>query len=327
MRALRYGPQRYIAKYLHANEEGASTITALIVLGLAAVLLASLLWRQQFQIRQIENARDRAQAQWLERGVVDFARLVLREDLRASNVDHLGESWALPLADSRVADFVKNADIPDDIAQLSLRGQLWDAQSRLNLTNLWDTNRAASNRAWIEAYARLLERLGLDRNLANLTVQAVLQNGTPINSIDSLRALSFYTPAMIERLRPYIIVLPKMTPINLNTVSAEVLAAVYPGIGVAQAERWVLERGQRPPKTIAEAKTVWDQLGLGSQINFDGGLADTKSEYWLARSEIAMERGIFVNTALIWRSPAPITGSGGNLTKVIWNTPEKWLPQ
>jgi hypothetical protein len=73
-------------RQIKGHEEGASTITALIVLGVAAVLLSSLLWRQQFQVRQIENARDRAQAQWLERGVVDFARLVLREDLRASFV-------------------------------------------------------------------------------------------------------------------------------------------------------------------------------------------------------------------------------------------------
>jgi general secretion pathway protein K len=314
-------------RQIMGHEEGASTITALIVLGVAAVLLSSLLWRQQFQVRQIENARDRAQAQWLERGVVDFARLVLREDLRASNVDHLGESWALPLADSRVADFLKNAEIPDTIAQVNLQGQLIDAQSRLNLTNIWDANRQTINRNWVEAYARLLERLSLDRNLANLTAQAALQNGVLINSLESLRSLSFYTPAMIERLRPYVIVLPKATPINLNTASAEVLAAVFSGIGAAQAERWVLERGQRPPKNIAEAKTLWDQLGLGSQISFDGGLADTKSDYWLARSEITMERGIFVNTALIWRSATPVAGMGGNLTKVIWNTPEKWLPQ
>ncbi len=309
------------------SEAGASTITALIVLGLAAVLLSSLLWRQQFQVRQIENARDRTQALWLERGVVDFARLVLREDLRISNHDHLGESWALPLADSRVADFLKNAEIPDEIATVNLQGQLIDAQSRLNLTNLWDANLKNMNRNWVESYARLLERLSLDRNLANLTAQAVLQSANPLVTIDGLRAYPFYTPAMIERLRPYVVVLPKATPVNLNTAGAEVLEAVIAGVGFAQAERWVRERSTAPPKNLAEAKNLWNQLGLGNQINFDGGLMDTKSEYWIARSEITMPRGIFVNNALIWRSSAPIVGSGGNFTKVIWNTSEKWLPQ
>jgi general secretion pathway protein K len=309
------------------NEAGASTITALIVLGLAAVLLSSLLWRQQFQVRQVENARDRVQALWLERGVVDFARLVLREDVRISNHDHLGESWALPLADSRVADFLKNAEIPDEIANVNLQGQLIDAQSRFNLTNLWDANLKNINRNWVESYARLLERLSLDRNIANLTAQAVQQSGNPPVTLDALRSYPFYTSAMIERLRPYVVVLPKSTPINLNTASAEVLEAVIAGIGLAQAERWVRERTTTPPKNLAEAKNLWNQLGLGNQINFDGGVADTKSEYWLARSEITMPRGIFVNNALIWRSPAPIAGSGGNFTKVIWNTSEKWLPQ
>lgn len=308
-------------------EAGASTITALIVLGLAAVLLSSLLWRQQFQVRQVENARDRAQALWLERGVIDFARLVLREDLRISNHDHLGESWALPLADSRISDFLKNAEIPDDIAAVNLQGQLIDAQSRLNLTNLWDADLKNINRNWVESYARLLERLSLDRNLANLTAQAVIQSANPLVTIDGLRTYSFYTPAMIELLRPYVVVLPKATPINLNTAGPEVLEAVVTGIGLPQAERWVLERATAPPKNLAEAKNLWNQLGLGNQINFDGAVADTKSEYWLARSEITMPRGIFVNSALIWRSPAPIVGSGGNFTKVIWNTSEKWLTQ
>lgn len=308
-------------------EAGASTITALIVLGLAAVLLSSLLWRQQFQVRQVQNARDRAQALWLERGVVDFARLVLREDLRISNHDHLGESWALPLVDSRVADFLKNAEIPDEIAAVNLQGQLIDAQSRFNLTNLWDANLKNINRNWVESYARLLERLSLDRNLANLTAQAVLQSANPLVTIDELRTYWFYTPAMIERLRPYVVVLPKATPINLNTAGSEVLEAVIIGIGLSQAERWVRERSTAPPKNLAEAKNLWNQLGLGNQINFDAAVADTKSEYWLARSEITMPRGIFVNSALIWRSPAPIAGSGGNFTKVIWNASEKWLTQ
>jgi general secretion pathway protein K len=308
-------------------EAGASTITALIVLGLAAVLLSSLLWRQQFQVRQVENTRDRMQALWLERGAVDFARLVLREDLRISNYDHLGETWALPLADSRIADFLKNAEIPDDIATVNLQGQLIDAQSRLNLSNLWDSNLKNINRNWVESYARLLERLGLDRNLANLTAQAVLQSANPLVTIDELRAYSFYTPTMIERLRPYVVVLPKATPINLNTAGSEVLEAVITGIGPSQAEYWVRERAAAPPKNLTEAKNLWNQLGLGNQTNFDGALADTKSEYWLVRSEITMPRGIFVNNALIWRSPTPIPSMGGNFTKVIWNTSEKWLPQ
>ena len=96
------------------TERGSATVTALIVVGVAAVVITSLIWRQQLQIRNIETTRDKTQAQWLQHGMIDFARLVLAQDLRTSQADHLGEAWSLPLSDSKVADFLKNVDIPDE---------------------------------------------------------------------------------------------------------------------------------------------------------------------------------------------------------------------
>jgi general secretion pathway protein K len=165
----------------HSRERGSTTVTALIVVGVAAVLLAGLMWRQQIQIRTLENARDYVQAQWLQRAVIDFARLILVEDQRNSQTDHLGEVWALPLADGKVADFLKNADVPDEIATVTLRGQLIDAQGQFNLTNLWDKDFKTVNPEGVKAYGRLLEALGLDKNLAQLTAQSILQADMPIN--------------------------------------------------------------------------------------------------------------------------------------------------
>ena len=49
----------------------------------------------------------------------------------------------------------------------------------------------------------------------------------------------------------------------------------------------------------------------------DNTLIEARSQYWLARSEIRMGRGIFVSTALIERSQTPLPS--GNFTQVIWN--------
>ena len=78
--------------FRQSDERGSATITALIVVGVTAVLLAGLMWRQQIQIRSLENNRDRIQALWLQRAAIDFARLVLVEDQRTSQYDHLGEA-------------------------------------------------------------------------------------------------------------------------------------------------------------------------------------------------------------------------------------------
>ena len=152
------------------HDRGSATVTALIVVGVAAVLLTGLMWRQQIQIRTLENARDQVQAQWLQRAAIDFARLVLVEDQRNSQIDHLGEAWALPLADGRVADFLKNADVPDEIAAVTLQGQLLDAQSQFNLANLWDKSFKTINTPGVLEYGRLLEALGLDKNLAQIAI-------------------------------------------------------------------------------------------------------------------------------------------------------------
>lgn len=78
------------------TERGSATVTALIVVGVAAVVITSLIWRQQLQIRNIETTRDKTQAQWLQHGMIDFARLVLAQDLRTSQADHLGELGPFP---------------------------------------------------------------------------------------------------------------------------------------------------------------------------------------------------------------------------------------
>ena len=298
-------------------ERGSATITALIVVGVAAVLMTGLIWRQQMQIRTLENTRDRVQAQWLQRGAVDFARLVLVQDQRASQFDHLGEAWALPLADGRVADFLKNAEVPDEIAAVTLQGQLVDAQSRFNLLNLWDSQFKTVQVAGVQQYARLLDALGLDRNLAQLTAQSALQADLPLFDVEGLLALPSYTALMLEQLRPFITLLPKATAINVNTAPVEVLMSAIPGLSRSAAANLVQQRAGRPIKTLDELRTSLNQADGTQASAIDASLLDVKSQFWLARSEIRLGRGIFISSTLIQRSPSPLPG--GDFTQVIWS--------
>ena len=300
-----------------SSERGSATVTALIVVGVAAVLLAGLMWRQQIQIRTLENARDRVQAQWLQRAAIDFARLVLVEDQRNSQIDHLGEAWALPLADGKVADFLKNADVPDEIAAVTLQGQLIDAQSLFNLTNLWDKSFKTINPPGVQEFGRLLDALGLDKNLAQLTAQGVLQTDMPIYDLEGLLRLPAYNSGILEQIRPFVTVLPILTTVNVNTASPEVLMAAIPGLTRSAASSFVQQRAVTPLKTADELTSLFNKMGTSQGISIDASLIDVRSQFWLARSEIRMGRGIFVSSALIQRSQAPLPS--GNFTQVIWN--------
>ena len=308
-----------------STQTGSATITALIVVGVSVVLMASLMWRQQLQVRTLENLRDRTQVLWLQHGIIDFARLVLAQDGRTSQYDHLGESWALPLADSKVADFLKNADIPDELQSVTVQGRLTDAQGLFNLTNLWNNQFQGINAGGVSAYGRLLAALGLDANLAQQTAQAVLQTQIPLVDLDGLASMPGYTPALIEKLRPHVAVLPINTAINVNTASTEVLMAAFAGLSRSAANNLVQYRTAAPMKALDEITTLLTKAGAGAGVAVDGSLVNVKSQFWLAQSEIRLGSGIFVNSALIRRSPVPLPS--GIFTQVIWNKSVRMLPE
>ena len=310
---------------VNASEQGSTTITALIVVGVAAVLLAGLMWRQQIAVRTLENARDRVHVQWLQRAAIDFARLVLVEDQRTSQFDHLGEAWALPLVDGKVAEFLKNTDVPDEIATVTLQGQLRDAQGQFNLANLWDKDFRNINATGVQVYGRLLEALGLDANLAQLTAQAVLQTDMPLYDIEGLARVSGYTPLVLQQLSPFIVILPYATPVNVNTAPPEVLMAAINGLSRSGAAALVQARSGTPLKTLDELTAILNKLGTTQSVKIDATLIDVKSQFWLARSEIRLGQGIFISSALIQRSRTALPS--GNFSQVVWNKTGKTLAE
>ncbi len=110
----------------------------MMIVTLVATLAAGMVW-QQWRAIQVEAAeRARAQAAWILNGALDWSRLILREDARTSkSVDHLGEPWAVPLAEARLSTFLAaDREATDDAPEAFLSGWIVDAQSRYNLRNL-----------------------------------------------------------------------------------------------------------------------------------------------------------------------------------------------
>lgn len=302
----------------HHSENGSATITALIAVGVAAVVIGGLVWRQQLQIHNIENLRERTQAQWLQRGMVDFARLVLTQDMRTSQADHLGETWALPLNDSKVADFVKNVDIPDELKSISVNGAITDAQGLFNLSNL-------SSATGVLVYSRLLTNLGLNPSLAQQTAQTLQEKQIAIQDVSDLIAISGYSESMIKILRRYVIALPTTSTVNINTAPAEVLMAVFPALSRSSANNMVQQRSNTPVKNISEMNTLLTRSGAGSNVTVDASLVSINSQFWIADSAVKIGNSVFKNTSLIQRSSEPLPL--GNYTQVIWNKTNRILSE
>ncbi len=159
------------------RQRGVAVITALLLTTLAITIVASLFWQQQVQVRSIENQRLQLQKQWILRGALDWASLILREDAKHSSVDDLNEPWAVPLADTRLDQYVENGRADDDIADATLSGGISDAQARYNLTNLCPNG--TINPVEVAVFARLLSNAKLDPALAQATADAMAAGQIP----------------------------------------------------------------------------------------------------------------------------------------------------
>jgi general secretion pathway protein K len=301
-----------------SRQRGVAVITALLLTTLAITIVASLFWQQQVQVRSIENQRLQLQKQWILRGALDWTRLILREDARNdarfTKIDHLGEPWAVPLAETRLDQYVENARADSEVPDAALSGSIVDAQSRFNLTNLCPDGEVKE--AEVAAFGRLLTFLQQNPALARATADSMAQaqkkpGGTagsasntsapqPMNieQVDDLLAVPGFTPEMLAKLKDFVVVLPRSTPVNVNTASAEVLAARVDKLSLSDATRLVVEREGKWFKTAEDFKQSLPGKSLGS----DAEQIAVATNYFLVNGNVRLSRAGMEMQALIDRT-------------------------
>ena len=299
---------------------------ALLLTTLAITIVASLFWQQQVQVRSIENQRLQLQKQWILRGALDWAALILREDKRHSNLnaDTLDEPWAVPLAETRLDQYVENGHADSDIADATLSGSISDAQARYNLRNL--CNDRIIDPPEVEVFAKILTLAHLNPALAQATAEemaatqtlppAEAQNpGTKnpdvksseqqsegrameLTQVEDLLAVPGFTPEMLAKLKDFVIILPQTTAVNVNTAPAEVLAAKVDGLTLEDARQLVENRDKiatfKDPADFSNRLPGTSHKILGSGIS-------VMTNYFLVNGKVRMNRVESEMQALIER--------------------------
>ena len=247
-------------------QRGAALLAAMLTVTLVATIAASAVW-QQWRNLEVEGAeRTRVQAAWLLLSGLDFSRQILRHDARSGGVDSLSEPWSVPLAEARLSTFLQatnnQSNVDDssiDAAQAFLSGAIVDAQARLNIRTLVDSD--SLNLKAARQFERLFERLGLPgAELSVLRQQALASmrgdgkggNNAPLQP-RTYKELAWWglSPATLAALEPYVTLLPvKDTRVNVNTASATVLWAAIDGIDFATAQEIVQQRQNRAFESI-----------------------------------------------------------------------------
>ena len=300
---------------------GAALLTAMLTVALVASMASAALWHQWRSV-EIEGAeRARIQSQWVLTGALDWARMILREDARSGGADHLGEPWAVPLEEARLSTFLAaekdgTADTTDTASQVFLSGSISDIQGRMNVLNLVENGKLSEPA--MRAFAKLFEQLGLPKvELAAMADNLRLaQDASPDSSAARFAPLMpqrvgqlvwlGLSPRSLALLRPFVMLLPVRTPVNLNTASAPVLYACIPALDMAQAQRLVASRQSVHFRTLSDVgKVVGDAAGDLNEVQHS-----VSSRFFEVQGRVRLDQTIIEERSVVQRE--------GLIVKTLW---------
>jgi general secretion pathway protein K len=227
-------------------------------------------------------------------------------DLTSGRPTALTEPWATPLAESRLSTFlaVDKANA-DDGPEAFLSGNITDAQARYNLMNLVIQGKVVPLE--LQTLERLCQTLGVDTGvaarIANGLRDATGAAGTegaaaPLlpKTVSQLAWLGI-DAASLQALRPYVVLLPAATAVNVNTASKEVLIAAIKGLDAASAERLVQIRQRAPFRDMGAFGTEVPTL-----LPLSGNL-DVRSSFFEVRGRLRLADHVLTERSLVQRLP------------------------
>lgn len=318
------------------RNRGAALLLAMLTVTLVASFAAAALW-QQWRSVEIEAAeRSRTQMQWVLNGALDWARLILQEDGRNGEVDHLSEPWALPLQEARLSSFLAvDKNNTDDAMDAFLSGQITDQQALLNVRNLVQDGK--SNTSAVQAFTRLFTLLKLPRNQLQLLVDNLIAADAAAANTNAAKtdgsSQSANAPlkpyrmeqlvwlglpqTTVKALMPYATLLPVATPVNLNTADVQVLQAALPDMPLAQAQQYVARRATAHFVNVAEALAatgIKDPVASG----VDSSNYSVNTRYFAVRGRLRLGDNAVQEVSLVERN--------GSNVKVVTRLREAMSP-
>ena len=287
------------------RQRGVAIVLALAVVALAALAATAMLVSQSTWSRQVELTAGHAQAQHLLQAGLDWSRAVLSDDRRVSDIDHLGEPWALRLPSMPVENG-------------SLTGHIEDQQGKFNLNNLHEDGKVSV--VQLERFRRLLTILALPPVLADSLADWIdddnqpqprggaedahylalqpprLAANRPLTDVAELALVAGFDDTVRARLRPFVTALPRFAAVNVNTASPEVIAASVDGLNLDDARAIVAKRERTWFRSISDFSS---QLPTG--LSVPSQTIAVSSDYFIATMAITIGGAQARGSALLAR--------------------------
>jgi general secretion pathway protein K len=236
-----------------ARQRGVALLIALLILALGASISSAMIWERSLATHRSALLIGQSQAWQYDLGAEAWARQILGRSV--SKNDTLDSDWAQQIP-------------PLPVQGGAIDGGIQDLEGRFNLNNLIGADGKVDKQV-LKALQRLLSVLEIPPQIANAIADwedaddevrspGGAESGyyasldpiyapanAPFKSVTSLRLVRGMKPKYYARLAPFVCALPVATPVNVNTASAPVIAAIVAGITLERAKQIVTQRGKK----------------------------------------------------------------------------------
>lgn len=261
------------------GEKGFALILTLIVTALMVAALAEMIHQAYVDISLSRGFRDGQQASLLAESGVTGGMKLLQLSLQGKEYTSLSDAWAAPVK------------LDDETGGLEII--VAEESSRINLNSLVQPN-GEFEPFTLAALKRLGKRLQIpddawnaladwqdrdDQTRSNGAETPYYQTQKPpyaagngkLATIAELSLIRGFTPERVTALRPFVTIYDDqagapLSPVNINTASREVLAALDEGIDERMAERILEERGLKPFRTPGELSRIPGAEALSQKL-------------------------------------------------------------
>lgn len=314
------------------TSRGAALVIVLFIVALAAILAVEMSANLMVQVQRSTNLQSQQQAKWYAYGAEELA---IKGLIQSKKDDPEKTTLAQPWA--------KQGDVKYPVDNGTLSGQLTDLQACLNLNALGaepDPNSTNKTNPAHKALFAILENIEdlpsdeseegmvdsvfdwLDKN--SITYRSGAEEGEYLSrqfpymtanslfaSVSELRLIKGFNPLVMEKVLPYVCVIPGSTllSINVNTVTEEqalLLSGLIDELSVSGAQAVIAARPENGFDNIEEFFESVKQQG-GKNIKAVEKLFSLKSEYFKLQTQAKFVDLRFSMTTLLYASNGEVT--------------------
>jgi len=258
-------------------QSGIALLSAILITLTATAIIVSITHEEAFAIRKTSRIQLMDRAGLYALGLEDWARIFLQKDRKDSNIDHLGEDWAVSIP-----------GLPIENGLLS--GFIEDEQAKFNLNNL------IVSAEWVKRFMLLCDNLEVDKTFVPALMDWIDDDFTvrypdgaeehyetyrvanrPMADISELLLVKNVDVELYDSLKPYITALPTTTDINVNTMSE----AIYLSLGENLDAKTFSE--ERDKEEFSSVQDFIDRL----QIPIDETGLSVTTEYFHAYGQVS----------------------------------------